>query len=399
MKGPIKVVLKNEINGYNYIERIFEWEEDSAYLYIDHIRFKDIPGAVLTYYNPPVHQVGNPALDAYLEGLSKCRSYDLNFLILYSCHDPVHAGGDLKESLKRLDETLKKKEEFEEKGALPEDIDRLFNWADSRIKKGVSLHKSIRELSEHMRVVSVCGGGTRFGGSAEICLMADYLVGDSRSRLCFSEAMIGLIPGWSGIGRTIVKAGVLNARYMASTGRDIDSRKLRDMGVYNIVVDVPYPFPKRSKTDDPQRDKAEYLKALEEHEENCGKLLFPKALEIATCREEDIPVLKEDNRISLSSMEDMEREISSRSNPQNYSHIWGKPLREVRDEIKSMGRPLAPQSIEALNELFSKGLEGGFNEFEFVKMEGELDGRLYRDPRFREGIVATLEQRVAKFII
>jgi hypothetical protein len=32
-----------------------------------------------------------------------------------------------------------------------------------------------------------------------------------------------------------------------------------------------------------------------------------------------------------------------------------------------------------------------------VKEEAEADARLYRDPRFRAGLVATLEQKVADY--
>ncbi|MFO7809118.1 hypothetical protein, partial [Guyparkeria sp.] len=46
------------------------WSEGKAYLVIDRIAFGDSEGAVLCYCNPPVHQVGNPGLDAYLEGLA-----------------------------------------------------------------------------------------------------------------------------------------------------------------------------------------------------------------------------------------------------------------------------------------------------------------------------------------
>ena len=200
MKGPINLVRSNEIANYANLKSIYEWSEGKAYLMIDQISFKKKMGAILCYYNPPVHQVGNPGLDAFLEGLAKVleKRDEIEFLILYGANDPVHAGGDLKESLNKLDATLEAKKEKEAMGEPAADIEKLFEWADNRLQKGIALHGSIRKIAENMRVVAVCGGGTRFGGSAEIPLMADFLVGDSRSAMCFSEAMIGLIPGWSG---------------------------------------------------------------------------------------------------------------------------------------------------------------------------------------------------------
>jgi hypothetical protein len=172
-----------KIRGLENIGPIHEWSEGSAYLVIDQVSFNGERGAILCYCNPPVHQVGNPALDAYLEALDKVfqKKEELMFLMLYGANDPVHAGGDLKESLEKLDKTLAMKREKRKAGATAKEIDQLYDWADRRLEKGIGLHSKVRRMAQHMRVVAVCGGGTRFGGSAEIPLMADYLVGDSRA--------------------------------------------------------------------------------------------------------------------------------------------------------------------------------------------------------------------------
>jgi enoyl-CoA hydratase/carnithine racemase len=399
MKGPIRLIRSDKVEGYENKGPIYEWQEGHAYLFIDKVDFGGKTGALLCYYNPPVHQVGNPGLDAYLEGLNKVfEGRDgLKFLILYGANDSVHAGGDLKESLNRLDKTLDLKKQKEAAGASAEEIDQLFDWADSRLKKGIAVHGLVRKIAQHLRVVAVCGGGTRFGGSAEIPLMADYLVGDSRSGMCFSEAMIGLIPGWSGIARTLVKAGLTNAQYMAMASKEVKAPKLREIGVYNEVVDVSFPFPKRQKTDDPEADKAAYLQALETHNDETGRLLLPKALEIATCAEEGIPVVGDNDRATLASKEEMFQEVERRKDPEKYSGLWGKPLREVKEEMKKMGRPLAPQSVEGLTKLLEAYDPSAFDEVSFVQKEMEADARLYRDPRFRAGLIATLEQRVADY--
>jgi enoyl-CoA hydratase/carnithine racemase len=399
MKGPIRLARSSTIRGYQNRGPIYEWSGDKAYLMIDEIAFKDKGGAVLCYYNPPVHQVGNPELDAYLEGLDKVleKKDDLEFLILYGANDPVHAGGDLKESLNRLDRTLELKKEKEASGASAEKIDELFDWADNRLKKGIALHGKVRKISEYLRVVAVCGGGTRFGGSAEIPLMADVLVGDSRSGMCFSEATIGLLPGWSGIARTLIKAGLTNAEYMALTAKEVKAKQLEEIGTYNAIVDIPFPFPKREKTDDPEADKAQYQEALEAHNEQTGLLLLPKALELAVCSEKEIPGVSEQNRATLATGEEISQEVTRRSDPENYAHLWGRPLREVKDEIAQMGRPLAPQSIEALTKLFEQYEPSQFDEVSFVETEMHADARLYRDLRFRAGLIGTLEQTVTDF--
>ena len=399
MKGPIRLIRSHKIEGYENKGPMYEWQEGNAYLVIDKVSFRGKTGALLCYYNPPVHQVGNPGLDAYLEGLDKVfeSREGLDFLILCGANDPVHAGGDLKESLNRLDKTLNLKKEKEAAGASAEEIDQLFDWADSRLKKGIALHGTVRKIAQNLRVIAVCGGGTRFGGSAEIPLMADYLVGDSRSGMCFSEAMIGLIPGWSGIARTLLKAGRTNAQYMAKASKEVKAAQLKEIGVYNEVVDVPFSFPKRQKTDDPEADKTAYLEALELHNDETGMLLLPKALEIATCTVEEIAAIGEKDRASLASEEEISQEVNTRKNPETYSGLWGKPLKEVKEEMKKLGRPLAPQSVEGLTKLLEGYDPSAFDEISFVEKEMEADARLYRDPRFRAGLIATLEQRVADY--
>ncbi len=399
MKGPIGLVRSDKIEGYENLGPIYEWSEAGAYLTIDRVSFGGKTGAILCYFNPPVHQVGNPGLDAYLEGMDKVHKQKeaLEFLILYGANDPVHAGGDLKESLTKLDSTLDKKREREAAGASPEEVDRLFDWADIRLTKGQALHGKIRTISNRFRVIAACGGGTRFGGSAEIPLMADYLVGDSRSGMCFSEAMIGLIPGWAGIARSLIKAGPVNAAFMAMTSKEVKAHQLKEIGTYNEVVQISFPFPKRGKTGDPDADKANYLAALETHNDDTGFLLLPKALEIATCPEEAIPKVGENERLILATEEDISQEVARRKDPENYSQLWGKSLREVKDEIIRIGRPLAPQSIEALNKLLVDYDPSQFDESLFVEREMKADARLYRDPRFRTGLIATLQQTVADY--
>lgn len=399
MKGPINLVRSDKINELANKGPVFEWSDGITYLIIDKISYKDKFGAILCYFNPPVHQVGNPGLDAYLKAMDSIlkNKDDHDFFIIYGSNDPVHAGGDLKESLSNLDKTTEIRKEHEAKGVAAEEIDKLYNWADDRLKKGISLHSKIREISQFMRVVSICGGGTRFGGSAEIPLMADYIVGDSRSGICFSEAQIGLIPGWGGIGRTLIKSGRLNAEYMARTSKEIKADQLKKVGIYNIVVDVPFPFPKKQRTDNPDADKAVYLNDLEEHDDRTGMLMLPKALELAVSSEGAIPVIDEGERLTLATEDEITNEIKVRSNPETYSSILEKPLKEAKEEIARLGKPLAPQSILALDDLFKDYDPSNFDEIAFVKREMEADARLYRDSRFRAGLIATLNQLVADY--
>jgi enoyl-CoA hydratase/carnithine racemase len=399
MYGPIRLIRSDRISEYRNLGPIYEWADAQAYLIIDRVSFREHVGAILCYHNPPVHQVGTPGLHGYLDGLDAVldNTDDLEFLILYDANDPVHSGGDLKESLARLEESLELKRKKEITGASEEETAKLFDWGRSRLRKGVILHGKIRRIARSLRVVGICGGGARFGGSAEIPLMSDYLIGDSRGGMCFSEAMIGIIPGWAGIARVLIKAGLMNAAYMTKTAREVTAFDLKEIGVYNEIADIPFALPKRTKTGTPHENEKRYLDDLEGHNDKTGLILLPKGLELATCPLEEIPVVAESGKKILATRDEIILEVERRLNPDSYSRLWGKPLKAIKEDIAKIGRPLAPQSIRALDTLFEGYDASSFDENAFVKKELEADAALYRDPRFLEGLTAMLEQRVPNF--
>lgn len=395
MHGPIRLVRSSAIDGCENMAPIFEWAEGDAYVSIDRVRYRGRTGAILVYNNPPVHQVATPGLHALLDGLdATLRDADrLEYLILYDSNDPLHAGGDLKESLRNLQSTLEAKKVKESEGAPAEEIDRLFSWGEARLKKGITLHAKIRTLADSMRVAAVCGGGLRFGGSAEIPLMADTLVGDGRGGMCFSESMIGIIPGWAGIARVLIKSGYVNAEYMAKTAREVSARRLREIGIYDEVVEVPFPLPKMKRTGRPEEDRRNYRTELDEHNDKTGLILLPRALEQVLSSS---AVEKKEKR-RLADRAEIEQEVERRADPYQYAHIWKRPLKEVKEEVARLGRPLAPQSIAALDSLLEGYDPSSFDERRFAKEELEADAALYRDPRFLEGLSAMLDQRVPDF--
>ena len=99
----------------------------------------------------------------------------------------------------------------------------------------------------------------------------------------------------------------------------------------------------------------------------------------------------------MASREQIAREVSIRIDPENYAHIRRRPLREVQEEIVSLGRPLAPQSIKAIDTLLEIYHPSTYDEKSFIEEELKADAALYRDPKFLEGLNAMLEQRVPDF--
>jgi enoyl-CoA hydratase/carnithine racemase len=395
LKGPGRLLRSNnEIDGYENTGILYDWAQDKAYLSIEAVNYRGRKGVILYYHNPPMHQIGTTALYAFHEGLDRVmeKLESLDFFILYGSNDPVHSGGDLKESLLKLKKSLHTQKEMLSSGATAEDVDKLFNWGEARLEKGIVLYDKIRHIAQHARVVGICGGGLRFGGSAEIQLMCDILVGDSRSGMCFSEAMIGIIPGWGGMARVLTKAGLENAEYMTKTARVVQAEDLKKIGIYNDVVTVDFPFPKKNSGNNQA-----YQLLLEEHDYNTGLLMLPRSLELAVCEKTEIPSVSRKNRKSLASREAIANEAAIRINPDNYIHIRNKRLKDVQGEIARLGRPLAPQSIAALDGLLNTLESTTYNEEHFVHEELKADAALYRDPKFMEGLTAMLEQRVPDF--
>ncbi|MDP7112757.1 MAG: enoyl-CoA hydratase/isomerase family protein [Myxococcota bacterium] len=393
MSDPAKMLRAATVDGLVRGETLHAWSEGNAGLVADAVEYRGTPGVLLAYTNPPVHQVGNPGLDAYLAALAAvtARRDDFRFLILSGRCDPAHAGGDIRESLARLDATWEQVREREAAGASAAEIDALFDWGDARLDKGIALSTAIRGLASSMTVVAICGGGARFGGSAEIPLMADVIVADSRSGMCFSEVQIGLIPGWGGVGRAVGKAGFANAKAMAYTAEIVKAGELAAMGIVDVLVPVERALPRFVKTGDKGADKARYLDALADNEAQTAPLLLAPALDAAL----DPPA---DGERSADSRSWDREAIVRRADPATYDDLYGRPLREVKEEIKTLGKPLAPQSVASLDELFARFEgEARFDEEAFILAEKAADGALYRDPRFRAGIVATLGQTVADF--
>jgi enoyl-CoA hydratase/carnithine racemase len=392
MGDPMKILRGAEVEGLVRGEALHQWVDGRAGLIADRVNFGGKQGVHLAYSNPPVHQVGNPGLDATLFALEliEANADPFDFLLLGGPCDPAHAGGDIRESLTRLDATIAKRDEIAAAGASDAEQWALYDWGDARLDKGFTLYQSIRRLSETMVTVSICGGGIRFGGSAEAALMADYLVGDSRSGMCFSEVQIGLIPGWGGVGRAITKAGFDDARQMAYTADVARAVRLVETGIYDRVVEIDQPLPRMQRTGDKEADKAAYLGALTANELAAGSKMLEAALQLAVD-----PPQKRDLRADAPDL-DMD-DIRRRATPATFDGLHGTRIREVKDRIAELGRPLAPQSIEALDALFQRFEGQEWDEEAFIRAEQDADAALYRDPRFRAGIVATLEQRVADF--
>ena len=84
--------------------------------------------------------------------------------------------------------------------------------------------------------------GACMGGGTEFALSCDYRMctDDPATKIALPEVMLGLIPGWGGTQRLPKLIGLEKALDMILTGKNIDSRKAKKMGLVDKVVPVEY---------------------------------------------------------------------------------------------------------------------------------------------------------------
>ena len=80
--------------------------------------------------------------------------------------------------------------------------------------------------------------GFCMGGGLELALACRYRVADDgpKTRMALPEVMIGIVPGWGGAKRLPELIGAAQALDLMLTGRGIDGRKARNLGLVDAVT-------------------------------------------------------------------------------------------------------------------------------------------------------------------
>ncbi|MGR8946837.1 MAG: 3-hydroxyacyl-CoA dehydrogenase NAD-binding domain-containing protein [Gammaproteobacteria bacterium] len=100
------------------------------------------------------------------------------------------------------------------------------------------VHKTLNKL-ERFRFPTVAKiFGFCLGGGLEIALACDYRVAsdDAKTKLGFPEILLGIHPGFAGTVRSIEKAGVAPAMDLMLTGKSIDARRAKRIGLVDHAV-------------------------------------------------------------------------------------------------------------------------------------------------------------------
>ena len=80
--------------------------------------------------------------------------------------------------------------------------------------------------------------GFCMGGGLELSLACRYRVADDglKTRMALPEVMLGIVPGWGGAKRMPALIGAVNALDLMLTGRGLDGRRAKKMGLVDIVT-------------------------------------------------------------------------------------------------------------------------------------------------------------------
>ncbi len=78
--------------------------------------------------------------------------------------------------------------------------------------------------------------GVVFGGGFELALTSDLIIADKSTRFAFPELRLGIVPGFGGIPRLERDVGNAVVRDLLLTGRSLNARRARDLGLVSQVV-------------------------------------------------------------------------------------------------------------------------------------------------------------------
>ncbi len=80
--------------------------------------------------------------------------------------------------------------------------------------------------------------GFCMGGGTELALACRYRIADDgpKTRMALPEVMIGIVPGWGGAKRMPPLIGAANALDLMLTGRGVDGRRARKLGLVDVAT-------------------------------------------------------------------------------------------------------------------------------------------------------------------
>lgn len=117
------------------------------------------------------------------------------------------------------------------------DIDELSSADSEALKTLIDQgHKALKRLENLSCPTVAVIHGTCLGGGLEVALACDHRVADQTARFGFPEVQLGLHPGLGGTERFVALLEPATALQLMLTGKTIDARKARKLGLVRDAV-------------------------------------------------------------------------------------------------------------------------------------------------------------------
>jgi 3-hydroxyacyl-CoA dehydrogenase / enoyl-CoA hydratase / 3-hydroxybutyryl-CoA epimerase len=125
-------------------------------------------------------------------------------------------------------------------GADVREIENITSPEDGRVKSAVGQQIFDRWAKLPFPTVAAIGGAC-LGGGTEIALACDYRVASDspKVQIGLPEVKLGILPGWGGTQRLPRLVGLAPALDLILTGRSLDGRRARRIGLVDEVVPEP----------------------------------------------------------------------------------------------------------------------------------------------------------------
>jgi len=97
--------------------------------------------------------------------------------------------------------------------------------------------RAMRSIERFEKPVIAAVDGYALGGGLELALACDLIIASSRSKLGQPEVNLGIIPGFGGTQRLLLRCGVGTARRLVFSGEIIGAKEALSLGVVDKVFE------------------------------------------------------------------------------------------------------------------------------------------------------------------
>lgn len=118
------------------------------------------------------------------------------------------------------------------------DIDAFSQYKDQEAEKFIQLGQEVFNKLESLSIPTLAAmDGICLGGGFEFSLACQYRVATNESAIGLPEVLLGIVPGWGGIARSIQLMGIFKAlTCLLLSGKNIRAKKALALGLVDVVV-------------------------------------------------------------------------------------------------------------------------------------------------------------------